>query len=121
MPFKRHVFRQTEQQSLEKVDQFVCSLRQKALTCEFAKVDETIRDQLIEKCRDGRLRRKFLEKSNASLKDIQDIARAVDAQMESMSRSPVGSRDQVNSLKQQKSHEELQMKKVFAPGLHMTS
>ena len=68
-------------------------------------MDETIRDQLIEKCRDGRLRRKFLEKPNATLKDLQDIARsheAVDAQMESMSKAPVSSRDQVNSVKQQK-------------------
>ena len=105
VPFKRHVFRQMEQQSHEKVHQFVCRLRQKALTCEFTNVDETIRDQLIEKCRDGRLRRKFLEKSNATLKDFQDIARgheAADAQMESMSKSPVGSRDQVNSVTQQK-------------------
>ena len=102
VPFERHVFRQMEQQSHEKVDQFVCRLRQKAITCEFANVDETIRDQLIEKCRDGRLRRKFLEKTNATLKDLQDIARsheAVDAQMESMNKSPVSSRDQVNSVK----------------------
>ncbi|XP_068713158.1 uncharacterized protein [Montipora foliosa] len=94
--FERHVFRKMEQLPNEKVDQFVCKLRQKAITCEFANVDETIRDQLIEKCRDGRLRRKFLEK--------QDIARsheAVDTQMESMSKSPVSSRDQVNSVKQQ--------------------
>ena len=66
VPFERHVFRQMDQQSHEKVDQFVCRLRQKAITCEFANVDETIRDQLIEKCRDGRLRRKFLEKTNAT-------------------------------------------------------
>ena len=70
------------------VDQFVCRPKQKALTCGFGNVDETIRDQLIEKCRDGRLRRKFLEKSNATFKDLQDIARAheaVDVQMESVS------------------------------------
>ena len=51
-------------------------------------MDETIRDQLIETCRDGRLRRKFLEKTNATSKDLQDIGRADDvvgAQMESMS------------------------------------
>ena len=31
--FKRHVFRQMEQQNREKVNQFVCRLRQKAITC----------------------------------------------------------------------------------------
>ena len=57
--FERHVFRQMEQQNGEKVDQFVCRLRQKAITCEFTDVDETIRGQLIEKCQDQRLRRKL--------------------------------------------------------------
>ena len=57
VPFEFHVFRQMEQQSHEKVDQFVCRLRQKALTCELANVNEMIQDQLIEKCQDGRLRR----------------------------------------------------------------
>ena len=105
VPFERHVFRQMEQQSHEKVDQFVCRLRQKALTSELVNVDETIWDQLIEKCQDGRLRQKFLEKTNATLKDLQDIARAheaVDAQMKSINKSPVSCRDQVNSVKQQK-------------------
>ncbi|KAL9977817.1 hypothetical protein ACROYT_G015266 [Oculina patagonica] len=50
--FERHVFRQMEQQNGEKVYQFVCRLRQKAIMCEFTDVDETIRDQLIEKCQD---------------------------------------------------------------------
>ena len=57
-----------EQPSHEKVEQFVCRLRQKAITCEFANVDGTIRAQLIEKCRDGRFRRKFLWKINATYK-----------------------------------------------------
>ena len=43
--FERHVFRQMEQLPGEKVDRFVCRLRQKGLTCDFDKVDETIRDQ----------------------------------------------------------------------------
>ena len=89
VPFEQHLFRQLEQQVDETVDQFVCRLRQKSLSCDFAKVDEAIRDQLIEKCRDARLRRKFLEKAgNAKLKEMQDIARAyeaVEAQMRSMS------------------------------------
>ena len=31
----------------ETVDQFVCRLRQKAITCDFPNVDEAIRDQLV--------------------------------------------------------------------------
>jgi hypothetical protein len=90
VPFERHLFRQMCQVAGETVDQFVCRLRQKALTCEFSDVDETIRDQLIEKCRNVKLRRKFLEKINASLKNFQDIARAheaVEIQMRSLDQS----------------------------------
>ena len=98
IPFERHLFRQMEQLSGEKVDQFVCRLRQKAATCDFENVDETIRDQLIEKCQSAKLRRKFLEKPNASLSDLQDIARvqeAVDVQMKTLEqRKPV----EVNSV-----------------------
>ena len=79
VPFERHQFRQMERASVESVDQFVCRTRQNAMSCEFDKVDEAIRDQLIERCRDSRLRRKFFEKQNASLKDLQDVARVQEA------------------------------------------
>ena len=60
--FEGHVFRQMQQMEGETINQFVCRLRQKAISCEFPSVDEAIRDQIIEKCRDPKLRRKFLEK-----------------------------------------------------------
>ena len=63
LPFERHGLRQMAQLQGETIDQFMCRLRQKAVTCEFDTVDEDIRDQLIEKCRDPELRRKFLEKA----------------------------------------------------------
>ena len=58
LPFERHQFHQMSQQNSEKVDQFVSRLRQRATTCEFTNVDEAIRDQLIEKCFDPKLKRK---------------------------------------------------------------
>ena len=79
------------------IDQFVCRLRQKAISCEFPSVNEAIRDQIIEKCRDPKLRRKFLEKSSeATLTVLQETARvheAVNTQMQSMERP-----EQVNKL-----------------------
>ena len=103
VPFERHQFRQMQQLDGETIDQFVCRLRQKAISCEFPNQDEAIRDQIIEKCRDPKLRRKFLEKaSGATLTELQETARiheAVDTQMQSMeSREP----DQrVNAMKHQ--------------------
>ena len=90
LPFERHQFRQIIQAPSEKVDKFVSRLRQKATTCEFHSVDEAIRNQFIEKCLDSKLRRKFLERSNAILKDLQDVARvyeAVEEQLKSMESS----------------------------------
>ena len=60
VPLERHVFRQMEQMEGETIDQFVCRLRQKAISCDFANVDEAIRDQIIEKCKDSRLRLCYL-------------------------------------------------------------
>ena len=75
VPFERHVFRQMQQLEGETIDQFVCRLRQKAISCEFPDVNEAIRDQIIEKCRDPKLRRKFLEKaSDATLTVLQETA-----------------------------------------------
>ena len=87
VPFERHQFRQMEQASGESVDQFVCRLRQKAIFCEFENVDEAIRDQLIERCRDIRLRRKFLEKTNATLKDLARVQEAVNMRVKVVDQS----------------------------------
>ena len=80
VPFERHVFRQMQKMEGETIDQFVCRLRQKAISCEFPSVDEAIRDQIIEKCRDPKLRRKFLEKSSeATLTVLQETSRVHEA------------------------------------------
>ena len=99
LPFERHQFRQMSQALGEKVDQFVSRLRQKAAMCNFGDVDEGIQDQLIEKCSDWKLRRKFLERTNATLKDLQDIARAHEAVDEQMKLMENGSHS-VNALNQ---------------------
>ena len=99
VPFERHVFRQMQQTEGETIDQFVCRLHQKAISCDFANVDEAIRDQIIEKCKDSGLRRKFLEKaSDATLTVLQETARvheAVNTQMQSM-----GGLERVNRISQ---------------------
>ena len=91
VPFERHLFRQMEQMPSETVDQFVCRLRQKVAVCNFHDVDEAIRDQLIDKCKNKSIQRKFLEQpSGATLQHLQNIARAyeaVDSQMMSMERA----------------------------------
>ena len=92
IPFERHLFRQIAQDSSETVDQFVCRLRQRALTgcsCDFgANDDDYIRDQLIDRCYSSHMRRKFLEKEGTvKVDDLLKIARtqeAVNRQMKVM-------------------------------------
>lgn len=105
VPFERHQFRQLYQQSGETINQFVCRLRQKALSCDFASADEQIRDQVIEKCADSRLRRKFLEKNNLVLRDLLATAQAheaVETQLKGMSIAECNYVKKVNKNEQSK-------------------
>ena len=99
VPFERHLFRQIAQENSETVDQFVCRLRQRSVSCDFGEQeDDYIRDQVIDKCCSSHMRRKFLEKEGTlTLEDLLRIARsqeAVDRQMKVMVSS--AGADQVN-------------------------
>ena len=105
VPFERHLFRQTVQESGETVDQLVCRLRQRAINCEFGKNEnDYIRDQVIDKCYSSKLRRKFLVKEGAlTLDDLLRIARsqkAVDRQLTQCSTDQVNNQltDHVNAV-----------------------
>lgn len=76
--FERFKFRQMIQSKNESIDQFVTRLKSQGAKCEFSNVEENIRDQLIDKCNSGGLRSKMLEKQEATLKEILDIARAME-------------------------------------------
>ena len=60
VPFERHTFRQAVQEPTECIDAYVTRLRGLAKTCEFDKVDEMIRDQVIDKCASNNLQRRLL-------------------------------------------------------------
>ena len=77
VPFERHVFRNVSQRDDETIEQFITRLKQKAETCEFTKVEEHIRDQIIEKCSSNVLCQKFLEKGkDLNLEMLREIARS---------------------------------------------
>ena len=81
VPYERHVFRQIEQDGEETVDQFVARLQRQGETCEFGDTkNEQVRDQVIEKCKSTKLRRKLLERAaGLTLDGLQTIARAMEA------------------------------------------
>ena len=62
--FERSVFISMEQKETETVGQFITRLRQKVVHCNFVDMNEMIRNQVVEKCRSQRLRRKLLERGD---------------------------------------------------------
>ena len=66
------------QQANKTVDQYIIRLRQKAQFCDFANIDENIRDQVMEKCYSQRLQRKLLDR-NIALPDLRTLAQSLEA------------------------------------------
>ena len=101
IPYERHLFRRMVQSQTETVDQFVTRLRTQAEMCAFGdadKINEQIRDQVIEKCSSHRLRRKLLEKgATLTLQQLLDTARVFE-ESERQASSIEGLSQSVNKL-----------------------
>ncbi|KAJ8910327.1 hypothetical protein NQ315_012333 [Exocentrus adspersus] len=59
--YERHMFRLLKQEPQEKFEKFLVRLRQQARKCQFASMDESIIDQITEKCASDELRKKILK------------------------------------------------------------
>ncbi|KAK7116842.1 hypothetical protein V1264_002453 [Littorina saxatilis] len=78
--FERNVFRQMAQKEGEATAQFITRLRQQAKHCNFGPtLGENIRDQVIDKCADKRLKAKLLERMNLTLPVLMQISQAHEA------------------------------------------
>lgn len=62
--YERHVFRLLKQEPNEKFDKFLVRLRQQGSKCNFSSLEDTIIDQIVEKCNSDELRRKILQKGD---------------------------------------------------------
>ncbi|XP_050678468.1 uncharacterized protein LOC126974842 [Leptidea sinapis] len=58
--YERHLFRQIKQDENEKFEKYLVRLRQQALKCQFTDIDDSLIDQIIEKCSSEELRKKVL-------------------------------------------------------------
>ena len=77
IPYSRHVFRETSQQSSETTLMFVTRLRELTVNCDFGSdINGQIRDQVIERCVDKSLRVKYLTETNITLSKILKMSQA---------------------------------------------
>jgi hypothetical protein len=100
IPFERHVFRSLKQLENEKMDSFGLRLQKQAKRCQFANLEEEIRDQIIDKG-DQKLKKRFLERANITLTEIMEIAHInedLEEQTKIMCGTPNTSQLQINKV-----------------------
>ncbi|XP_061499294.1 uncharacterized protein LOC133391233 isoform X1 [Anopheles gambiae] len=74
--YERHLLRQVKQKSRESFDSFIMRLRVQADRCGFGdKMEEYVKDQVIENCQSASLRRELLKQGDASLDKIVSVAK----------------------------------------------
>ncbi|PIK33917.1 hypothetical protein BSL78_29263 [Apostichopus japonicus] len=79
---ERYRFRQRSQRHDETIDQFVTALRQLVVHCEFGDLQqEMLRDQIVEKCLNNRLRERLLLEPKLTLNKTLEISRQIEGAM----------------------------------------
>lgn len=74
--YERHVLRQMKQKSEEDINTFTIRLRLQAERCGFGdKIEDNVKDQIIQSCQSAALRREFLKKEEPTLDEILRVAK----------------------------------------------
>lgn len=74
--YERHLLRQMKQKAGETIDAFTIRLRMQAERCGFGdRMDEDIKDQIIQNCQSAALRRDLLKRGDAGLEEILRVAK----------------------------------------------
>ena len=74
--FERNKFRKVKQEPGESIDIYYTRLRKLALNCQFADLDEELKQQIIDGCRSSKLRQKGLKNDNLTLSELLEEARS---------------------------------------------
>jgi hypothetical protein len=97
------MFRQAIQKENETVRNFVTRLLKLVLSCNFGETnDNSIRDQVIDKCQSTAIRRRFLREKDQRLGKVNALSRAVEmskSQAKKMEEIPANSQE-INRVNQ---------------------
>ena len=79
---ERYKFHQRGQKNGESMEQYIASLREMLVTCEFGEpADKMIRDRLVERTNSPRMRRRLLLQMELTLQKVRTMARQIDSAM----------------------------------------
>ncbi|XP_055627355.1 uncharacterized protein LOC129769260 [Toxorhynchites rutilus septentrionalis] len=74
--YERHLLCQMKQKTDESIDAFIVRLRVQAERCGFGdRIEENVKDQIIENCQSAALRRELLKRGDADLQEVLRIAK----------------------------------------------
>lgn len=99
--YERHLLRQMHQKVGESTDAFTIRLRVQAERCGFGdRVDENIKDQIIQNCQSTALRRELLKRGDVSLEEVLSTAKIFEtvAQQEKSFSNGVGTKPPVTDV-----------------------
>lgn len=75
--YERYLFRQIQQDDSETMDHYITKLRKQAEKCNFHDINDSILDQVIEKCKSEEIRKDLLKKGNdLTLDQTKEIAKS---------------------------------------------
>lgn len=97
--YERHLFRQITQKQSERFSDFVLRLRTQIKRCEYARAEEMIVDQIVEKCFSDKLRQKML-KRDMSLAEIESLGTSLEESERKMREfgRPTSTSDPISSV-----------------------
>ena len=79
IPYKRSIFWEAKQETIEPLDQFITRLRKLTTYCEYGNnVNDEIRDLVIHTCKSIKLRTRLLQEQNLTLEKVQNIGRIME-------------------------------------------
>ncbi|XP_055585352.1 uncharacterized protein K02A2.6-like [Uranotaenia lowii] len=99
--YERHLLREMKQKMSENIDAFTIRLRVQAERCGFGdRVDENVKDQIIQSCQSAALRRDLLKRGDISLEEVLSTAKIFEtvAQQEKSFTSGEGTKPQANDV-----------------------
>ena len=79
LTYERFMFKQARQEEGETIPSYITRLKNLALHCEFANLDEEVRDSVVSTCTSNQLKKKLLSERNLTLEKVLSMGKEYEA------------------------------------------